>query len=77
MKTGDFKLWRSPVVCWMLFALFFVFLVLVQTVTTVPYPNSARDELILSLTSSVGAIVSFVFARRASKLRADAWPNQK
>ena len=69
MKTGDFKLWRSPVVCWWLFALFCVLTVIWQIITVKPYPDMQRDWLILTFGCGGAAFSFLIMGIRASRQR--------
>ena len=69
MKIGSFKLWRSPWVCWALFVFFAVLSFCWQIVDVHPYPNMDRDYAVGSLALGGATIVSYFFARYATKRR--------
>jgi hypothetical protein len=69
MKTGDFKLWRSPAVCWWLFGLFSILSVLWQIFDIKPYPEMERDRFILTSICGVAAVLFVLLGVRATKQR--------
>lgn len=71
MSIGDFRVWRSPAVCWWLFALFAVLTIIWQLVDVKPYPNMYRDWLIGTIVFGGASAVSFILARRARKWRSE------
>ena len=67
MKTGSFKIWRSPLSCWLLFGLFAFLLLVWQFVDVKPY---RRGEAIIGTAAfGAAAIVFLIFALRSSKPR--------
>jgi hypothetical protein len=71
MSVGDFRLWRSPAVCWWSFALFAVLTITWQLVDVKPYPNMYRDWLVGTLVFGAAAVASFVLACRAKRRRSE------
>jgi hypothetical protein len=67
MKIGDYRVWRSPAVCWCAFAFFAVFTVLLIVVDVRPYPGQQRDRWLSTLGSGAAALGSFLAAVRAAK----------
>jgi hypothetical protein len=66
MKIEDFRLWRSPAVCWWSFALFSVVTFIVQVVDVIPYPDMERDWLILMIGGAASSLF-LLLAIRATK----------
>ena len=69
MKIGNFRLWRSPAVCWWSFSLFSVLTVIWQVVDVKPYPDMQRDWLVLTSVCGIAAFVFFVLGIRATRQR--------
>jgi len=67
VNIGDFRLWRSSVICWCAFALFTFLTILWQVVDIKAYPHMERDWLILTVGSGTIAFLFFVLAIRATK----------
>jgi hypothetical protein len=67
VKIGDFKLWRSPAVCWSLFIFFCVMSVVWQIVAVKPYPNEKRDWLVGTIILGGLALLFLVLGCRAKK----------
>jgi hypothetical protein len=73
MRTGDFKLWRSPVVCWAL-SVFFLVLAGVWFVVGSQAPNKSHPEgqrylLAFAGVSASVAVLFFVLGLRAIRKR--------
>ncbi len=75
MKSGSFKIWRSPIVCWGFFALFLVpgLLLLWAGSQPVTKSYSDADRHILLLVGGVCTILAFVSMGLAWR----AWRNQR
>jgi hypothetical protein len=67
MKTGDYKLWRSPLVCWWLFLLFSVLTIAFQIIDVKPYPNRERDSLINTAVCGGLAVAFLLLGIRANR----------
>ena len=67
MKTGTFKIWRSPLICWSLFVLFTALTIIWQLADVKPYPNMRRDYVIGTVAFVGATLVFLLLARRAAK----------
>ena len=78
MRVGDFKLWRSAIVCWSCFVAFSVISFLLNRARTI-HPMMLDDDLedyergviIWTVVVTLLAAGSFVLALRVSKRRGD------
>ena len=72
MRTGIRRIWRSPLICWSFFTLFFALTVLLNIVDVKPYPSMNRDLVIGTLVFAGGSLVFFVLSCRATgRMRKD------
>ena len=65
MKIGTFKIWRSPLSCWLLFGLFAFLLLVWQFVDVKPYRGG--EAIIGTAAFGAAAIAFLLLALRSSK----------
>ena len=71
MSIGDFRFWRSSVVCWTLFGVFAALTTMWQLVDVKPYPHMYRDWLIGTIAWGSATGVFLIFACYTKKWRSE------